>query len=130
MNIWFEPWQVLLVAMAGLLNDAQQRKIAFLETQVAVLETKLRRRGRIRFSDAERIRLGAAAAALGRRALREIETVVTPETLLRWYRELPVAPAQVPHAPPECRDAGVRRKGSAWASLVGEAQTASDERKS
>jgi hypothetical protein len=28
---------------------------------------------------------------LGRRRLREISTIVTPDTLLRWYRELVAA---------------------------------------
>ena len=44
--------------------------------------------GRIRFSDAERGRLARKARALGRKALSELETLVTPNTLLRWYREL------------------------------------------
>ena len=33
-------------------------------------------------------RLARKAQALGRKVLNEIETLVTPDTLLRWYREL------------------------------------------
>jgi putative transposase len=43
---------------------------------------------RIRFRDAERRRLARKAHAVGRKALRELETLVTPDTLLRWYRTL------------------------------------------
>ena len=45
---------------------------------------------RLRFTDAQRRRLARKAKKLGRRRLQEISTVVTPDTLLRWYRE-PVA---------------------------------------
>jgi hypothetical protein len=43
---------------------------------------------RLRFTDAERRRLARKAQALGRKVLNELETLVTPDTLLRWYREL------------------------------------------
>jgi hypothetical protein len=44
----------------------------------------------VRFSltDAERCRLARKARSLGRKALDELETLVSPDTLLRWYREL------------------------------------------
>src|SRR5258705_12950429 len=43
---------------------------------------------RLRFTDAQRRRLARKAKPLGRRRLREISPIVTPDTLLRWYREL------------------------------------------
>jgi hypothetical protein len=43
---------------------------------------------RIRFTDVERRCLAQKAQALGRKVLNELETLVTPDTLLRWYREL------------------------------------------
>ena len=43
---------------------------------------------RMRFIDLERRRLARRAHALGRKVLHELETVVTPDTLLRWYRDL------------------------------------------
>ena len=39
-------------------------------------------------TDVERRRLARKAQALGRMVLNELETLVTPDTLLRWYREL------------------------------------------
>jgi transposase InsO family protein len=43
---------------------------------------------RLRLSDAQRCRLAAKAKKIGRRGLFEIHTLVTPDTLLRWYRRL------------------------------------------
>jgi putative transposase len=43
---------------------------------------------RIIFTDAERRTLGSLAKTLGRKALRELDPIVTPATLLRWHREL------------------------------------------
>jgi hypothetical protein len=43
---------------------------------------------RIIFTDAERRQLAEKARMLGREALRELGTIVTPATLLRWHREL------------------------------------------
>ena len=43
---------------------------------------------RLRFTDTQRRRLAAKAKAIGRRALGEMETVVTPDTLLGWHRRL------------------------------------------
>src|SRR5204862_4733101 len=43
---------------------------------------------RICFTDAERRRLARKAFVLGRKALNGLDTLVTPDTLLRWHREL------------------------------------------
>jgi putative transposase len=39
-------------------------------------------------TDADRRRLAALAHRLGRRVLRDVATVATPDTLLRWHRQL------------------------------------------
>ncbi len=44
--------------------------------------------GRLRFTDDQRRRLAAKAKAMCRDNLKEIADLVTPDTLLRWYREL------------------------------------------
>src|SRR5450756_1856154 len=43
---------------------------------------------RIRFTDTERCRLARKAHSLGRKVLNALHTLVTPDTLLRWYREM------------------------------------------
>jgi putative transposase len=43
---------------------------------------------RLRFTDAERRTLAILGKKLGRKALAELATIATPDTILRWYREL------------------------------------------
>jgi hypothetical protein len=51
-------------------------------------------RGWIRLTDEERRRLAVQGHRLGRRRLREVATIVTPDTILRWHRQLS---ARKPH---------------------------------
>ncbi|HXJ81388.1 MAG TPA: helix-turn-helix domain-containing protein [Candidatus Methylomirabilis sp.] len=44
--------------------------------------------GKLRFTDDQRRRLAVKGRALGRRVLDELAGLVTPDTILRWYREL------------------------------------------
>ena len=60
---------------------------AYLLAENAVLREHLRE-SRLRFSDPQRRRLARAAENLGHKALSKLETLVTPDTLLRWYRRL------------------------------------------
>jgi putative transposase len=82
----FQPLQLLLAIFAGWINRDQLDVIEYLQEENRVLKERLGGR-RIRFTDAERRRLARKAQALGRKVLNEIETLVTPDTLLRWYRE-------------------------------------------
>lgn len=43
---------------------------------------------RILLNDDQRRLLAVKGKALGRKALRELTTIVTPDTILRWHREL------------------------------------------
>jgi len=45
-------------------------------------------RGRLRFTDEERRRLARHGHRVGRVASGEIATIVTPDTILRWHRQL------------------------------------------
>ena len=81
------PLQLLLMMFAGWVNRHQMDMIEYLKEENCVLKERIGGR-RIRFTDAERRRLARKAHALGRRVLSELETLVTPDTLLRWHREL------------------------------------------
>ena len=61
--------------------------IEFLQAENRLLKDRLRGK-RIRFTDAERALLARKAKAVGRKALLELETIVSPDTLLRWHRRL------------------------------------------
>jgi hypothetical protein len=81
------PLQFVLVALAGWINQQQREVIDYLQEENRVLREQLGAR-RLRFTDDQRRRLGAKARTLGRRLLREIATIVTPDTLLAWHRTL------------------------------------------
>ena len=77
----------LLVIVAGWVHRHQLIVIEFLQTENRLLKDRLRGK-RIRFTDAERALLARKAKAVGRKALLELDTIVCPDTLLRWHRRL------------------------------------------
>jgi hypothetical protein len=79
--------QVLLMLAADWLQRQQAATIEYLRAENRVLRERLGRR-RIVFTDVERRRLAEKARAVGRKVLHELGTIVTPDTLLRWHREL------------------------------------------
>jgi hypothetical protein len=83
----YRPLQLLLLMFAGWVNRHQLDVIEYLQEENRVFKDRLGRR-RIRFTDADRRRLARKARALGRKVLNELQTLVTPDTLLRWYREM------------------------------------------
>ena len=72
---------------AGWVHRHQLIVIEFLQAENRLLKDRLRGR-RIRFTDAERAFLARKAKAVGRKALLELDTMVSPDTLLRWHRRL------------------------------------------
>ena len=81
------PLQYLIATLALWLNRQQQEVIDYLKEENRLLKAKLGDR-KIQFTDAERRRLAIRAKALGRKVLSQLGTLVTPDTLLRWHREL------------------------------------------
>jgi hypothetical protein len=90
MNLVLQPWQFLMVILTGWLNRQQQLLIDFLLTEVQVLKETCGDK-RIRLSDDQRRCLAVRGRALGRKALQGIATIVTPDTILRWHRQLVAA---------------------------------------
>ena len=78
---------VLIALVAGWMQRHQQRVITYLHEENRVLKAQLGNR-RLRRTDTDRRRLAAVAYPLGRKRLQEVATLVTPDTLLRWYRSL------------------------------------------
>ena len=81
------PLSFLLMIAAGWVHRHQLIVIEFLQTENRLLKDRLRGK-RIRFTDAERALLARKAKAVGRKALLELDTIVCPDTLLRWHRRL------------------------------------------
>ena len=81
------PLQFLMLTFAGWVNRHQQDVIEYLQEENRALREQLGGQ-RLRFTDRQRCRLAVKAKAIGRKRLFEIGTLVTPDTLFRWYREL------------------------------------------
>src|ERR1700680_478944 len=77
----------LLMVVSGWVHRHQLLVIEFLQAENRLLKERLRGQ-RIRFNAAERARLARKAKAVGRKALLELDTIVSPDTLLRWHRRL------------------------------------------
>ena len=73
--------------LAGWVNRSQQDAIEYLKEENRVLREQLGAH-RLRFTNDQRRRLAAKAKAMCRENLKGIAELVTPDTLLRWYREL------------------------------------------
>ncbi len=81
------PLKFLLLMWAGWVNRAQQDAIDYLKEENRILREQMGNK-RLRLTNAQRRRLASKAKVVGRAALRELACIVTPETLLRWHREL------------------------------------------
>jgi hypothetical protein len=77
----------LIAMVAGWLQRHQQQVITYLMAENRVLQAQLGGR-RLCLTDTDRRRLAALAHPLGRQRLQELATLVTPETLVRWYKSL------------------------------------------
>ncbi|MEX2122598.1 MAG: hypothetical protein WD795_01810 [Woeseia sp.] len=77
----------LLMVVSGWVHRQQLIVIEYLQAENRLLKERLRGK-RIRFSDAERALLARKAKAVGRKVLLKLETIVTPDTLMRWHRRL------------------------------------------
>jgi transposase InsO family protein len=82
-----DPFSLVVVSIAGWMNQHQQQIIEYLVEENRVLREQIGHR-RMRFRDDQRRRLAAKAKKLGRKLLDQIATIVTPETLLAWHRKL------------------------------------------
>lgn len=74
------------LGLAGWINREQQAVFEYLQEEVRVLKQIHGKRPT--FNDAQRRRLAAKAKKLRYGKLKEISTIATPQTLLRWFREL------------------------------------------
>src|SRR6185369_5056318 len=82
-----DPFRFVLISVAGWMNQRQQQIIDYLREENRVLREQLDGR-RVRLNDNQRRRLAVKAKALGRKALAEVVSIVTPETLLAWHCKL------------------------------------------
>ena len=81
------PFKFLVATFCGWLRHEQNNIIAFLHEENRVLKARLEGR-RLRLDDGERRLLAELGHRLGRRVLGQVAIIVTPDTILRWHRDL------------------------------------------
>jgi transposase InsO family protein len=77
----------VVAMLAGWLQREQGAVIDYLKEENKVLREQLGGK-RIRFTDAQRRCLARRGKRVGSRGLRELGCIVSPDTILRWYRQL------------------------------------------
>jgi transposase InsO family protein len=85
-------WLRILTTMPALLLDDHARRVVdYLREENLVLRECLRRQSgscRIPLTDAQRRRLASRSRSIGRNLLGDVTDLFSPDTLLKWYRQL------------------------------------------
>jgi putative transposase len=82
-----QPWQLLMLVLAGWINRQQQEVIEYLVEENRVLRKKVGKK-RVLLTADPRLRLGVKGKVLGRKLPGEFASIACPETILRRNREL------------------------------------------
>ena len=87
MQALLSPFRLVVTALAGWANQQQSDIVHYLREENRVLKEQLGGR-RLQLSDDQLRRLAVRAKKLGRKALGEVASLDTPDTLLAWHRRL------------------------------------------
>ncbi len=87
LRMLFNPWQIILIALAGWMNREQSVVIEYMKEENGVLRELLGKK-RLRLNNDQRRRLAAKGKTLGRKLLSTCCSIVTPDTILQWHRKL------------------------------------------
>ncbi len=72
--------------LAGCIHREQEAVVVYQKEEIRALREMLGEK-RLRFTDAQRRRLALKARPLSHAKLRELGSLVTPDTLTRWFRK-------------------------------------------
>src|SRR5215831_10534309 len=79
-------WKQLLVYITGTVDQELLVRNEYLVTENRILRNQLKRR--VRLTDGERTALAEIGQKLSKQALKEVATIVKPDTILGWHRKL------------------------------------------
>jgi putative transposase len=79
-------WKTLLAHITGTIDQELLLRNEYLMAENRILRNQLT--GRVRLTDGDRRTLAEIGKKLGKQALAEVATLVTPETILAWHRKL------------------------------------------
>ena len=77
-------WKHLLAYITGTVDQALLLHNEYLVTENRILRNQIT--GRVRLTNSARKTLAEIGQKLGKQALEDIATIVTPETILGWHR--------------------------------------------
>jgi putative transposase len=78
-------WKTLLAYITGTVDQELLLRNEYLVTENRILRHQLK--GRMRLSDGERKTLTEIGSKLGKQALKDVATIVKPDTILGWHRK-------------------------------------------
>ena len=81
------PIKLTLLALAGWFERRHEASIAYLKEENRVLRKALGTR-RVKLTDRDRRRLAVKGRRLGRKLLKDLATIASPDTILAWHRRL------------------------------------------
>ena len=82
-------WLSVITCLAYCIDKELYQAIDYLREQVRVLvEHQAKQDKRIRLTNSQRMRVVAKAKRLSRKMLEQCTELFTPETIMRWFREL------------------------------------------
>jgi putative transposase len=79
-------WKTLLAYITGTVDQELLLRNAYLVTGNRLLRKQLK--GRVRLTDGERKTLADIGQKLGKQTLKEVASIVKPDTILAWHRKL------------------------------------------
>ena len=79
-------WRRMLAYVTGTVDQELLLRNEYLAAENRILRAQVN--GRLRLDDGDRIALAEIGKRLGRKALAEVASIVSPETLLAWHRKL------------------------------------------
>ncbi len=86
LDFWSPAAHAILMLLAGWIHREQEAVVAYQKEEIRALREMLGGE-RLRFTDAQRRRLALKARPLSHAKLRELGSLVTPDTLTRWFRK-------------------------------------------
>ena len=79
-------WKQLLAYITGTVDQALLLRNEYLVTENRILRNQIS--GRLRLTDGERKALAEIGQKLGKQVLKDVATIVKPDTILGWHRKL------------------------------------------
>ncbi len=86
LNFWSRAAHATLMMLAGWIHREQEAVVAYQKEEIRALREMLGGK-RLRFTNAQRRRLALKARPLSHGKLRGLGSLVTPDTLSRWFRK-------------------------------------------